>query len=429
MSSYSINELTAVKPLDSYTQDQLNNIKILSLRKHKLADPFGSAVYRIQKYPADLDLHEVFAECCSIDEVVSVFERKIKKIAKDIKKTKLHYFSEFKAGLDIRYDVDVGPISNGIYKPNKDLLNFPANLLNKKERDVIFKILEIPNPGGDEYDILFNLFRERRILRWKEDEIIKGEKILPDNKKMRLHNALKMKSHVKIDMISLVNNQFIEVTDFYILVASHEEFTDDREFSESELQNYSMINLDYDYLDPITARNVQDIQLKQEIEKLYYSNMFYSPFKMSKRMWAYSRSFHLDNSVKTLLPLVSGDISNLYQLVSELDSILRISELKKKPPIKNIDKAIDLIKYKMANILILADDDLMIANYMIKVFLKKHNFDILDKLKKYLKSIVNVCTIMELEKINYNPPPLQFLPNKLKYAPIIRSSYEIVQKP
>src|ERR1700678_3498507 len=105
--SFTFDQLIATKPRDSYSIEQNRNIAILSTVKKGLnplndypsATPFGSATYQMQKYPGDLDLHEVFEQNTSIEKIVRKFEKIIKQIAKDIKKLRVHYFSEFKAGL------------------------------------------------------------------------------------------------------------------------------------------------------------------------------------------------------------------------------------------------------------------------------------------------------------------------------------------
>lgn len=422
MNQLSFKELIATKPLESYTQQQIKNIKLLSLRKDLLADPFGSATYRIQKYPGDLDLHEIFIDCCSINEVIETFERKIKRIAKNIKKERLHYFSEFKAGLDTRYDINIGQISNGNYKPNNDLMKisielFNKKLLNEKELKIISETLKKSDLGGDEYDIINYIFRERKILRWNLDEIIIGKKKLPGNFTMTLFNALHMKAHVKIDMITLIDDHIVEVTNFYILIEQDTE------------GQFNMINSEYDYLDPEQSQIQYDKQIRDEIEKLYYSNMYYSPFKMTKRMWAYSRTFEIEQTVRDLLPLVSGNISFLYQLSSELDTILRIVKLRKNPPIQTIKKQVDSMRFKAANILELDYQDLIKINEMIMEFMDNDNFELLENIKKYFKQVVNINTIKTLNKLGYNPPPKDFLPNQLKYAQIVREPYDIIHNP
>lgn len=422
---YNFKELTETKPLETYSQEQIKNIKLISANKKELATPFGSAVYRVQSYPGDLDLREIFIGCCSLVDVVDKFEKVLKRIAKDIKSNKLHYFSELKAGLDKRFDVDIGSISNGVFAPKrKQVLEYSLalhkkKLINADELKIIKKLLSVKNPGGDVYDGLYDIFREHRILRWDMDEVIRGYKNLPGNVKISLFEALTMKTYVKLDMITLVNDLIVEVTNFYILLY------------EDEGEHYT-INLDYDFLDNQMKLTVYDSQIKEEIEKFYYSDLHYNPFKMAKRMWAYSRVFNLQNQLRILTPLVTGDVSFLYQIKSEVDTILRLYKLKKNP-IATINKQIDLMKQKLSNILFIDKDDLLFIFSMIDAFLKASKNDkkeqILSKIKKYLVEIINIQTIQELNAINYNPPPRQFLPSKLKYATIVRYPYEVVIKP
>ena len=70
-SNLTFEQLTASKPLESYSQQQIHDIRLLSTNKHMQAEAFGSATYKIQKYPGDLDLHEVFTNCCTMNEVIN----------------------------------------------------------------------------------------------------------------------------------------------------------------------------------------------------------------------------------------------------------------------------------------------------------------------------------------------------------------------
>lgn len=420
-------ELIATKPLDSYSEDQMDNIRLLSTSKD-LAIPFGSAAYRVQKYPGDLDLLETFVGCCSIEEVVESFAKKLMEIASNIKKSRLHYFSEFKAGLDKRYDIDIGPINNGLYYPNRVTIRqkitelYQNNLLDNLEYSIVDKILNIKSMylGGDEYDVVYYIFRNRKIVRWSLDEILKGYKMLPGNLKLSLIEALKIKTSVKIDLITFVDGRFVEVTNFFILL------------EKDESGNYIEINLDYNFLDRNEYRRVYDIQIKNEIEKLYYSNIFYSPFKMSKRMWAYSRTFKNFNEIEMLTPLVTGNISLMYQIKSEIDAIIRIFELTKSPPIVHIYNQLSGMKGRLSNVIELMPNELMQFNYYIDSIVRSDSDDkksILSMIKKFLTYYINMFTIIELNKIKHNPPPRYFLPTKIKYAPIKRTSFEIVVNP
>jgi len=79
-------------------------------------------------------------------------------------------------------------------------------------------IVRNKHPTQDEYDIIFNLFRNHRVIRWTEDEILQGYKMLPGKLKFKFIDGLKQKSHIKIDVLAYINNRFIEVTNFFYLV-------------------------------------------------------------------------------------------------------------------------------------------------------------------------------------------------------------------
>lgn len=153
---------------------------------------------------------------------------------------------------------------------------------------------------------------------------------------------------------------------------------------------------------------------------------------MAKRMWAYSRMFELEGPMKTLTPLISGDISYLYQLKSEADTIIRILELGK-APMATIDNQMDLMKQKLSNILLVSQDDLyeilVLIDRLIASKKPDQKKEILKMLKKYLTAIINVNTIQQLNNINYNPPRREFLPAQLKYAQILREPYNVIVSP
>jgi|WetSurMetagenome_2_1015567.scaffolds.fasta_scaffold00833_13 hypothetical protein len=423
---FSFNEVISTKPIEVYSREQIKDIKILSVDKNALATPFGSAAYRVQKYPGDLDLYEYFYDCCTVNDVTKKFAKKIQTIAKQINKERVHYFSEFKAGIDERYNIDIGTLMNGIYTYRRQQLlaisneMVQNNLLSLQELNIIKNIMKVKNPGGDEYDMMNYVFRNRRILRWSSKEIIQGYKLLPAKKKITLQKALEAKSHVKIDMISFINGKFVEVTNFWILVLIRG-------------NKLTTVNFNFDYFDNEQSEKTYDNQIRDEIQKLYYSNMYYSPFKMAKRMWAYSRFFKLEDFVYKLLPLVTGNISYMYSITSEMDAILRIFEVSKSIPINAINNQIDQMKNRLSNILQIDNPDLDILATMINTFTKtsiaSKKIKLLTKIKKYLKTIVNINTIKELEILNMNPPPRQFLPNVLMYTRIVRTPYENVSEP
>jgi hypothetical protein len=401
-----LRRFTQVKPLDSYPQSVLNEIKLLSFSRDKTATPFGSFIYRIQKYPGDIDLVEKFTECCSLDDVVTKFSKTLQRIVRNINKKRLHYFSEVKAGLDFRYDVNIGEMENGLYLPNLDLMDiankmFKEKLLPMEEYKIIQYILSINQPlGADEFDTITYIFREHRILRWSDEEILKGIKKLPKGKEITLKDALTHETHVKIDMISEINGRFTEVTNFFQLAYENED-------------GIHLINID------LSENHDIPLVLPPEIEKLYFSNMFYSPFKMIKRLYSLGRHNLDQELLDKIIPFISSNTSLLYQIKSEIDTIILILEKMKSYPQKTIFNELDEIKLRISTILELSNDDLeqidTIINNINSTNSKHDKIYKLKDLKKLITAYINFQTINYLEKVGLNPPPYKYLPSKHTY--------------
>lgn len=405
------------KPESSYSPQVLKEIKLLSYNKNDLAQAFGSYIYRIQKYPGDIDLVDAVYECNTVNglkpctsksQLISNFAFAIKKIVKDIVELKSHYYSEIKAGLDKRYIFDIGNMEYGIFTPNMDFLNkidslYNSELLNDNEYDTIISILKNNVINGNGFDTINNILRERYILRWNVHEILQGFKMLPGKKRIELNKALEMNTLCKIDMITLINGRFIEMTNVY--------------------------GLGYYDKELILLNNTADATtLPLEIEKLYYSNKYYSPFKLVKRIFAYCRHQYLDPTIinklpyeqilEKIIPFVSSNVSLLYQIKSELDTIILILEKFKDPSPESIIKQLGEIKNRLSTILEISDDDLNYLldqinfYYLIKSTKNDIKIDTLESITYVLKKYINVLTIDYLNSVGMNPPPFIILPSK-----------------
>lgn len=414
-----LNRFLEVKPESSYPESAKEQIKLLSFSHNKSAQPFGSYIYRVQKYPGDLDLVEEFTRCCSLKDVTSQFAKVLQRVVKKISKSRLHYLSEIKAGLDLRYDVYIGELERGIYMPSIQLRQISENmtkkgLLSKEENNIIQYILSNKQArGGDEYDTIYHIFREHRIIRWNENEILKGEKILTKGKKISLQKALSQtegaekyygrneENHVKIDMIAEVDGRLVEITNFFQLAYE----------KDGEMH---LVNIDLEKNHDIAT------QLPIEIEKLYFSNMYYSPFKMIKRMYSLGRNTRDDRLLEKILPFISSNTSLLYQIKSEIDTIILVMEKMKSYPKKTIEKQLDNAKLRISTVLELSQEDLETINAYIDGVNnpssgKFEKIELLTQLKKYIIAHINYQTIKYLEKVGMNPPPYKYLPPKHKY--------------
>lgn len=411
---------------DTFSEEQIKNMRLISFEQGKEAIPFGSVVYRAQPFAADIDTFQLFRGCCSIDETVKVFEKELIRVTKDILSHKDRLITEFKAGLDQRYDIDIGPMVNSIYFPNENVIRKNVDEYHKKglfndiERMAIVNALNSQLSGQDKYDAIYFTYRNRRIVRWSTEEILKGYKMLAGDYKMTLHEALKAKSFVKIDMIAFIDGKYTEVTNFVIMYYLKEDGT--RE----------MVNLSFDFLDKRQLSHSFDKQMKEEIEKLYFSNMYYSPFKCIKRMWTYARHFHLREVVLEYLDLATGQISNLYQIKSQVEAILMLGKnedfKKSKMFYSNINKQINGFKNEITHITLIDNTQIDILMDLIDKIINEHDINYkLDELKQLngvLKYAINYLSVEGLIELRSNPPPAFFYPKVMKYAARARKPSE-----
>jgi hypothetical protein len=410
LNSLPISRYLETKPLESYPAELLKDMKMVSFFKDELATPFGSYIYRMQKYPGDVDLLEKFEDCCTADQVVRKFIKSLHRVVTDILKSKQHYFSEFKTGIDHRYDIDIGECNNGYYlmDPHLGVISmelFNRGLFDKDEIDKLMFIVDNDIHNGDAYDIVYNIYRNRRILRWTANEILRGYKMIGKMKKT-LYDSLFDETHVKIDMLAYINNRYIEITNFIglqVLKPDGESY-------------YINVNLDENH----------DIQkyLPIEIEKLYFSNYYYSPFKMAKRIFSLSRNKNDVPTLEKIIPLVTSDISLLYQVKSEIDVLILIFERVKVPPIKTILRELDYMKGRITTILPMNEKFQLFIYDLIDSMKKASNDErlvILEKLNMNIKPYINYLTIKYLDRVGLNPPPSYLLPpDHYTYANVIR---------
>lgn len=401
---------------ESYTPQIINNIELLSFSDEG-ATPFGSYIYKVQKYPGDIDLVEKFEDCCSIDDVVNKFAKRFQQIVKSIIKLKKHYMTEAKIGEDNRYEVgihEIGFLRRGSYYIND---NTKANLvevanellsnglLPKEEYEIIMRIVNKDYPTVNDHDILYNLFREHKVLRWSDKEILDGYKILPGNIKITIREALKHKGHVKIDMITDINNKFIEMTNFLFLI---ENKPDGKKYA---------INLGKPYTQELIQKRIET-ELPKEIEKLFFSAYYYNPFKGVKRLWALARHYKDYTMIDKLKPFISGNISLLYQLKSELENIMVLLKKLKSPPKVGINNQIQEIKSRLVYVLEVGDDELYLDDLFNKATASNERYEkleLLGKLKKYMVAHINYFTMEFLHSIGIDSLRPPYVPNDPDY--------------
>lgn len=407
---YTHERLLEEKPYpSSYTDDVKEQIKLVSFSPHDKIIPFGSYIYRIQRWAGDIDALETYEEP-DRETLIYSFVRHFKHTIKQILKKRLHYITDIKAGVDKRFEIDIGNLENNLFTPN--LINIQRGLSIMKKLEIlkdeqlreVKQILSKNEKNGYDYDKIYNLFREYYVIRWEPKEILKGYKLLPGKKKILLEDAITHKTHVKIDMITIINGRFVEVTNFLFLVY-------DRPGEDPYILNFDEpYNKDF-------FRN-RTSQLPTEVEKLFYSEYYKNYFKGLKRMWSIARTNKDFRMIDTLKSFVSGNISSLYQIRSELEAIILIMQ-KSKFPLTTIRNAIQNMKMSLTYVLEFDEEQLLKLNRQLDEITNYGNKDYMiekmERVSKYFKQKINYYTMKFMTHHHIFPVPDKYLPKEYKY--------------
>lgn len=407
---------------------------------------YGSESFRTIRYPSDIDFKQVIKFPTKDKELaIDTFLKSFTQLLKRIKSEKGVYLGDVKVGFDHVFDsINIGQLHNGaITGFNMTDVKRQLTYLYKNkfiEKDEFFKVFKLIKPLMTlaDYDELVEELRNLHIIRWKEDELLRGYKILTGDRKYTLREALHDKTMVKIDVYQSYNGKYIEYSNFFIL------------FYEVGKEEYTLINLPTNYFDLI------EITLQEEIEKFMFSTNFLKPFKSAKRMFSLARLYKDQDMLERLLPLLNGDCGQLYQIISDFDLIATMLDLKN-PPLKELMDQLDKLKYKLPNITKFSIDEEYLTetinsivdpldkinqigthpgtDHTIKAYLNHFDYiddavkqiskpgqiekviKILKEIKKDLNEILIGKTIKYFVDHNLYPPPPQYLPNydKRKY--------------
>lgn len=390
MFPYNVNPMNiiALKPSSSITNDVRGAMDLLAINKDKIR-PFGSWIYKSQLYPGDIDLLEAAYHCCSPSEAAKVFAKKLQKIVKNIMNTRYTYVGDIKAGMDKRYIIDMGNIDYGArniiegydYKNVRNQLRKLRNnkLLTSSEYETM-KNLAIQDISIENFEKLYNLLRQKWLLRWSEDDILNGYKTLTGNVKYFLDSAIQDHTMTKIDVLKYINNKFVEVTNAYMLYYTDKE------------GNHVLLNFRND------LNRLAEL-LRLDANKLIYSPTNFNPFKAIKRLWSMNRINRNFDNINIITPFMQTDIGRLAQIKSEIETLILILISRKSPPIKTILKQINNFKTRLANIYQVDFDEKYIDSIIdsIETLDVKEIVVKLNEIMKYIKEIMNKYSLEFLE--------------------------------
>jgi hypothetical protein len=331
-------ETGLIKPklVSSYTTPVANTIKLVTFSND--IQPVGSFAYKIF-YPGDIDIREQITECCNTNEAVKKLATDIKTLAKQILSVPGYYLAEFKAGLDKRYPND----------------------------------------------------RELYILRWSEEDIFKGYKILPGNLKYTLEDALKDHTIVKLDIWAPLNGRYVEVSNFMIVLVEHSDGS--VTYLNGEQPDYikSIRNDVHTYFDP--------------------DNL--NAFKATKRMMLLGKAYNDARMLSRILPLINSSAGLLYQVISDMNTLSdMIHKLGNRAPYEFIYREIDNFKERLSYISDFNFSEMHVDIVINDILKTKPIGDklvmILDHLIEILLEVLNNVTIQYDEVHGIYPPPVNY---------------------
>jgi hypothetical protein len=304
---YNFLELRTKKDM---SKDEKKIIDLITIKKDIL--PVGSFRFKAHQYPGDIDIMEKFEKCCTLNDVRFSFMRQIQEIIKKINETKNIFLGDFKAGYDQRYDVYIGKIIDGeIIDYQKEIAE--REIENLKNQDLIdeseyIKMMNLITvvPSLEDFSKLYNMLRDKYLLRWNEKEILQGYIERRGNKKIWLYDALINGSIIKLDIWAPIDNRYVEVTNWFLVIKKG--FNGKSKFLSAEFD---------DYIEALT----NDI--------IVYRND--NPMKSAKRLWNLShfikdystmkKLYKLFSSFPALLYQIKGDITVIKELISTYNNV------------------------------------------------------------------------------------------------------------
>jgi len=331
--------LIQVRTEDSLTVDTLAAIRTITLDDHFPTKIVGSFRYAIHEYPGDIDLMEEYVGCCSVAETAEKVVVGIQNIMKKLRKRKLTYLGDFKAGVDARYKVDTGVYV--VKNKALTLVNYDAGaikqalakirqakLLKEKEYNDIISLV-VQNPSFLQHKKLTEAIRKYYVVRWKFADLERGYKRLRNNVTLQLRDAVAMNTVVKIDIYSLINHRFVEVTNWFLL--------------KSKRQGASTVTLS-EKMGDYEENVLRDIEI-------YKNPALKKHMKLAKRMWLYAIHKEDEQMLKKLFPLFSSSAAKLSQILSDCETMMNMLEKLNNPPIRYMIRELEDIKMRMGTIL------------------------------------------------------------------------------
>jgi len=329
-----VNQKRTPKAVSKSTKDTLDLVRV-----DPKTFPVGSYKFRAHLYPSDIDIFEIIERCCSVPTATRKMIFAFKNMARKIQKRKDIFLGDFKAGLDTRFDFDYGELKfrNGKafvvgYKPNvikSKLKSFKDDkLISDKEYNDTIKLVKSRLSPSKFYQLQHNILREFKVVRWTLRDIINGKKKIRGGKTLTLKEAITHDTIVKIDIWAKVDNRYIEITNFFLLVVK------DKRGKRTVLNEKLKDRM---------------IALNSDINK-YSSTTFRNSLKLAKRYWNKAAWLKDNRTMDKLYPLFRSGTSSLNQIAEDAGMIATMLESGTHPPLSDLYEQVDDFKRRIDDI-------------------------------------------------------------------------------
>jgi hypothetical protein len=286
---------------------------------------------------------EAYTSCCSIAATARKVVAGLQQIVRNIAARPLTYLGDFKAGVDARYDIDVGEyILAGRrlrlvrWRPQAIRAAVGAlvrdGLLTAAEASAITALVPDVPPSYARHKALVDAVRQYTVVRWTAKEILAGTKTLRGGLHLALADAVTMKTVVKIDVYVCINARFIEFTNWFLIK------TRQVRDGHSHRQTITASMGSYDY------------NIKRDIA-IYKLPELKRRMKLAKRLWLYAAKKKDEHTMRALFALFNSSTAKLSQIVGDLETLCNVLDKVAKPPMKAIHLAIEDIKMRMSTVL------------------------------------------------------------------------------
>jgi len=427
------------KTKTQYPQDVYRALKIIAVVPENIRF-YGSNTFRAQPYPGDIDAYEKIELCpkgCSRKEALNQSAKLVQDLIRKFTAVPGVYLGDTKICNDkaiLQYVIKkhwgiAGPNKkdNGIAVYDFDSKKVKEDLQEMLKRGLItdkdyHKLIPFVKPH-----ITIAMFLEMReilrnivVLRWDYDELMKGEKILPGNRKITLAEAIDNckqtdvpempiedndevnYSVIKPDIWMEVNGKYIELIN--LLVISYHTMA-------GKIDHISHFSPD----SKLIIKN-----LKSEVAKYYYSSLpkFYNVIKYAKRLWTLALMINTPDSRKILEKLVylwRSDYNLINQVKADLTTIKDMLEKLPNPPLSKLYEQADQTKLRLVQLLNVKIKP-VIYQYLKKIatnqYSKHQVIEKIDYITKYLKDLANKGAKQYLKKVDLWPASKKYVDAK-----------------